>query len=170
MAGFCAAHRRRLQPHAWLVLCLLVAGPISPVWATTTATATQQQIVELAGVPLEVEYVADPERRRQGLMGRTDLPSGTGMLFDFPEGTQPSIWMRNMKISLDLLYIDARGDIVQIFRDVPPCRSMPCEIYHASKPLRFVLEVPAGTATELGLLPGQQIGLGALKDRPAPRQ
>jgi hypothetical protein len=125
--------------------------------------------LDLAGRIFQVEYVADPDSRREGLMGRTVLPVGTGMLFDFPEGTRPAIWMRNMLISLDLVYIDQSGEIVQIFRQVPPCKAMPCEIYHANEPVRFVLEVPAGTADSLSLEVGQALALDALSARPRPR-
>lgn len=150
----------------WSLCGLLLAGLASSCAVTARETVT----LELAGARFEVEYVADPQSRRQGLMGRTSLPSGTGMLFDFPEGTQPAIWMRNMQISLDLVYIDADGHIAQIFREVPPCLAMPCEIYHASRPLRFVLELPAGTVAERGLAIGQRVPLGDLLTRPAPSQ
>lgn len=139
------------------------------ILAASAAPSVEQIQLVLADQPFVVEYVADPDSRRQGLMGRKNLAAGTGMLFDFPEGTQPAIWMRNMLISLDLLYVDDTGEIAQIFPNVPPCSSMPCEIYHADQPLRFVLEVPAGTVQSLGLEEGQILDLGDLLKEPAPR-
>ncbi|HSP31195.1 MAG TPA: DUF192 domain-containing protein, partial [Halomonas sp.] len=91
-----------------------------------------------------------------------------GMLFDFPSGTVPAIWMRNMNISLDLVYIDELGQIANIFASVPPCRSMPCDIYRAERPLRFVLELPAGTAERLDLALGQQLPMDELRALPVP--
>lgn len=142
--------------------------------AALTASAAVQALdrikLELGGAHFELEYVADPQSRRLGLMGRSSLPAGTGMLFDFPDGTTPAIWMRNMQISLDLVYIDANGTIAQIYPRVPPCQAMPCEVYQASRPLRFVLELPAGTAAEQGLAVGQRVPLGTLLQKPAPRE
>lgn len=146
--------------------CMLLAG----LTASGAVLALDRIKIELGGAHFELEYVADPQSRRLGLMGRPSLPAGTGMLFDFPDGTTPAIWMRNMQISLDLVYIDANGTIAQIFPRVPPCQAMPCEVYHASRPLRFVLELPAGTAAEQSLAVGQPVPLGTLLQKPAPRE
>lgn len=122
----------------------------------------------LAGQLFQLEVAAHPDSRRQGLMERTELQEGTGMLFDFPAGTSPSIWMRNMEISLDLLFVDDQAQLVQVFSEVPPCEGLPCAIYQAERPLRFVIEVPAGTASRLGLQPGDQLDLGGYHLSPAP--
>jgi uncharacterized membrane protein (UPF0127 family) len=156
---------RLLGLRGW-IFSLLLLFSFYPAYAVSSA---QQVELSLADQVFLVDYVADPDSRRQGLMGRENLADGTGMLFDFPEGTQPSIWMRNMVISLDLLYIDSTGRLAQIFSDVPPCRAMPCEIYKANQPLRFVLEVPAGTAKRLELEEGQKLQLGGIVEKPAPQ-
>lgn len=57
---------------------------------------------------------------------------------------------------------------VENFREVPPCRAMPCEIYRADRPLRFVIEVPAGTAERLGLNEGDQLQIGTRLSTPLP--
>lgn len=161
-----APRKQRTSFRGWLLCLALLTGCA----AAQPASMPQRLELDLAGVGFDIEYVADPDSRRQGLMGRDALPPRTGMLFDFPEGTRPAIWMRNMTISLDLLYIDEDGRITQIFREVPPCRVMPCEIYHADQPLRFVLEVPAGTADSLQLVVGQELALGGLSAQPAPQE
>lgn len=123
----------------------------------------------LADEPFVLEVADDAESRRQGLMGRTDLPARTGMLFDFPSGITPVIWMRNMHISLDLLYLDDYARITHLFERVPPCQAMPCPLYEADRPLRFVIEVPAGTIGQLGLQVGQSVDLDGRQDQSPPR-
>lgn len=146
---------------------LLMAAGLSLV-ALSTLAETQWLEAELAGEAFRLERVADPESRRQGLMGRTHLAENEGMLFDFPAGTVPAIWMHNMVISLDLLYLDGDGRIAYIFADVPPCASLPCDVYQASEPLRFVLELAAGSAERLKLQRGQRLDLGAALEQPVP--
>ena len=141
------------------------------ILALLIATATHAQpLVEarFADQPFQLELVADPESRRQGLMERTELAAGTGMLFDFPEGTKPAIWMRNMQIALDLLFVDEQARLVHVFADVPPCADLPCDVYQADKPLRFVIEIPAGTASQLNLKPGAHLDLGGHQLSPPP--
>ncbi|MCL5043491.1 MAG: DUF192 domain-containing protein [Gammaproteobacteria bacterium] len=148
-----------------LTIFLLV---VNTLWITVAAGNPLVR-VDLAGKNFHLEYVADPESRRQGLMGRDSLAADGGMLFDFPQGTQPRIWMRNMQISLDLLFVDNHGRVVDIYQQVPPCLSMPCEVYPASQPLRFVIEVPAGTVEALQLESGMQVTMPDILQRPVPR-
>lgn len=108
---------------------------------------------------------ADPDSRRNGLMGR-ELAPQTGMLFDFPEGTRPAIWMYNMQISLDLLFVGSGGHIQYVFAEVAPCQKTPCDIYQAAEPLRYVLEVPAGTVQALGIKVGDQLDMSGLPVAP----
>lgn len=141
-----------------ILACSVVAEP---------AAEGEWWTMQLADETFRIERVADPESRRQGLMGRRLAPD-EGMLFDFPPGTVPAIWMRNMQISLDLVYIDERGQITHIFAAVPPCRNIPCDIYQADRPLRFVLELPEGTAARLGLTVGRQLPMDELRALPVP--
>ncbi|SDT11907.1 hypothetical protein SAMN05216421_2941 [Halopseudomonas xinjiangensis] len=138
---------------------LLAAGLVS----------AEDLTAELAGETFSLELADDPEERRQGLMGRTELKQNAGMLFDFPPGITPAIWMRNMHIPLDLIYLDEEARITHLFRQVPPCEAMPCTLYRADRPLRFVIEVPAGTIDRLNLEPGDTVDLQARQNRPAPR-
>lgn len=141
-----------------LILTLLVMLPAQ----AQTIQAT------LAGQPYQLELVADPDNRRQGLMGRASLAAGEGMLFDFPTGTRPAIWMRNMRISLDLLFVDEHARLVQVFTEVPPCTAPPCAIYQADQALRFVIEVAPGTVETLGLKVGDQLDLADHQLSPPP--
>lgn len=129
-----------------------------------------QPVIEarMAGQSFALELAAAPDIRRQGLMGRTELAAGTGMLFDFPQGTRPAIWMRNMQIALDLLFVDEQARLVHVFEQVPPCADLPCDVYEADRPLRFVIELPAGTAQQLGLKSGMQLDLGGHQLSPPP--
>lgn len=138
---------------------------------TLSAWAMAQPIIQarLAERIFQLELAELPEERRMGLMGRSELAPDSGMLFDFPPETVPSIWMRNMQIPLDLLFVDDSGKLIKVFSDVPPCPDLPCEVYRADQVLRFVIEVPAGTATRLGLRSGDVIDLGGYQLSPAPR-
>ncbi len=150
---------RRSVVH-WLVLPIL--SVVMPVQAQSVIEA------RMADQSFQLELAVAPDSRRQGLMGRTELAAGTGMLFDFPAGTRPTIWMRNMQIALDLLFVDEQARLVHVFDQVPPCADLPCDVYEADRPLRFVIEVPAGTAQQLGLQPGAQLDLGGHQLSPPP--
>lgn len=147
------------------VMALVLSIMLSLSVATAYAEPLQAR---LGSESFKLQVVDDPSSRRQGLMGREFLEPNEGMLFDFPADTTPAIWMRNMVISLDLLFVDEQGELVQVFAEVPPCTTAPCEVYRAERPLRFVIEVSAGTAARLGLTPGMELDLGGITQRSAP--
>ena len=82
------------------IRCLIAVMACS--WAVSVTAEPLEQTLMLGSESFTFDVAADPETRRQGLMGR-ELADNTGMLFDFPVGTRPAIWMHNMQISLDLL-------------------------------------------------------------------
>lgn len=70
---------------------------------------------------IEVEIPTTCEEREMGLMNRTSLPENSGMIFVFDEEGIHKIWMKNMLISLDLIWLNDKGIIVHIDKNVAPC-------------------------------------------------
>lgn len=102
-----------------------------------------------------VELATTREQQIQGLMGREHLAEDEGMLFIYVPEQRVGMWMKNMLIPLDFLFADARGVVVHIAENVPPCPPEgPCPTISAGVPVKYVLEVPAGTVARLGLRVG----------------
>ena len=77
------------------------------------ARAADLQPLEIAtksGVHVfAVEMAVTPEQQAKGLMFRSELPEGQGMLFDFHRDQPASFWMKNTYVSLDMIFIRADG-------------------------------------------------------------
>ena len=87
--------------------------------------------------------VADTvQSRAQGLSGRAGLAEGEGMLFVFPQDGKYGFWMKDMRFSIDILWLAADGKIVYIAENVSP-DSFP-QSFESDVPARYVLELPAG--------------------------
>jgi uncharacterized protein len=98
--------------------------------------------------------VADtPEARERGLMFRTELEDGHGMLFVFPDEDIRGFWMRNTYIPLDIAYLDRTQRIVDIQAMEPHVE----ELYESSRPAMFALEVPRGWFEGRGVAVGDQV-------------
>ena len=117
--------------------------------------------VELGGQRYTVEVADDHAERARGLMFRDSLPPDRGMLFIHEAEMPQSYWMKNTRIPLDILYFDSERVLVSQQRNVPPCSlGNACPSYPSDEPARYVLELNAGTAEELGLEDGAELTFG----------
>ena len=113
---------------------------------------------------LTVEIADTGALRTRGLMWRTELPEGTGMLFIFPSEVVQSFWMRNTLIPLDMLFIDKQGRVVGVVQWAEP-RTLASRT--VGKPSLYVLEVPGGWASRNAVRAGSVVELeGGLRQRP----
>jgi uncharacterized protein len=100
-------------------------------------------------VTIDLEVAETDSARASGMMQRTAFPSPTsGMLFIFERQEIQSFWMANTPVALDLIFIDADSQIVDISRYARPFSP---QSITSSDPARFVLEVPAGFADRIGV-------------------
>jgi uncharacterized protein len=115
--------------------------------------------VELKGQRFDVEISDNDQTRARGMMFRDALAKNNGMLFIFDDMQMRSFWMHNCKISLDILYFDDTFKLVGSALSVPPCNLSPeqCPSYPSNAPARYVLEIAAGRATELGVQLGDTL-------------
>ena len=122
-----------------------------------SACAAGDPSVELKGQRFSVEIADTREKQALGLMFRDSLPADSGMLFIFPREAPRSFWMKNTRIPLDILYFNADLELVGISADTPPCRVRYCPSYPSKVPAMFVLELNAGTVSELGVELGDRL-------------
>jgi uncharacterized membrane protein (UPF0127 family) len=133
-----------------------LSGCIAALCLGAASAAAEPVVIHAGGSAyrFEVEVVATPETRAQGLMFRSSLAANAGMLFLYP-GEQPvSFWMKNTLIPLDMLFLKADGSIAHIAHNAVPHDETPIDSEAAVK---AVLEVKGGTATALGIKEGDRV-------------
>lgn len=94
-------------------------------------------------IHLDIE-IADTEFDREtGLMYRDAMKQKQGMLFIFDDVKERYFYMKNTRISLDLIYIGDNNKIVSFQKNAKPFdeSSLPSNV-----PAKYVLEVNAGLA------------------------
>ena len=147
-----------------LLAALAVAIPITstlaaaPAIAADTASHLEANTLEIVASGtahrFTVEIADEPAQRQKGLMYRQQLAPDAGMLFDFGEPQQIAMWMKNTYIPLDMLFIAGDGTIRNIAENTVP---FSLDAIASRGPVRFVLEVPGGTAARLGLKAGDKV-------------
>lgn len=136
-----------------LTACAALFAAAPPAWAQ--AKLETLTIASAKGKnEFQVEVMRTDEERARGLMNRAYLPADRGMLFDFKEPQIAAMWMKNTLIPLDMVFIRKDGTIANIAENTEP-HSL--RTISSSEPVLGVLELNGGTASKLGIAPGDKV-------------
>ncbi len=106
--------------------------------------------------PLAVEGAADDASREKGLMFRTAVPEGRGMLFVFAGSAPRTFWMKNTLVPLDMVFIGPDLRILGVVENAEPRTLTPRRVEGSAQ---YVLEVAGGTAYARGWQAGDRVEL-----------
>lgn len=111
------------------------------------------------GKTIRCEQMITQSDMLRGMMFREQLPPTRGLLFYHPRSGHYPYWMYQVRVPLDMIWLDHSKRIVQIIHDVPPCTGPKesCKSYGGAFEASFVLELAAGQAAANGLKPGMQL-------------
>ena len=163
--------------NAWLALLLLAlatlaaggvraadldAGPLLELASFPRSTLTIHSATGPQGQVFRVWLADTPQRQSQGLMYVRDLPADEGMLFFDRQSRIWAMWMKNTFVSLDMLFIDARGRVVAIRE-----RTVPHSLQTRShpRPVKAVLELRGGEVERRGIRAGDRVDHPAFRGR-----
>lgn len=110
----------------------------------------QTVAAELGGVPLELEVADEPRERAVGLMGRTEVPDGTGMVFLFDEPVTSSFYM--FQVPVPLLAVFVREGLVVGVEAMEPCAEQDpadCPLYGPDEAYDTVVETAPETLPDV---------------------
>jgi uncharacterized protein len=113
-------------------------------------------VVERGGkkLPFKVELADTPEAQSRGLMFRSKLGDNEGMIFPSEVPEPRSFWMKNTPLSLDIIFVGTDGRISNIAANTVPYS---LDSVTSSGFASAVLELRAGRAKELGIVPGDRV-------------
>jgi uncharacterized membrane protein (UPF0127 family) len=112
--------------------------------------------IELRGGTLYVRVVETPADREKGLSGVKRLPHDEGLLFDFKSDAQWGIWMKDMYIPIDIIWLDKDRKVVHIVRDAQPELSTK-KTFRPTEDARYIIEVNSGKASRYMIKTGDVI-------------
>lgn len=115
---------------------------------------TARLVGHAEAVELSLRIADEPEEHRRGLMYVPHLAPHEGMLFLFAVSDFKSFWMKNTCVGLDLLFLDERGEVLEILTNAEPFSLEPLP---SRQPARAILEVPAGSAERWGVRVGDRL-------------
>lgn len=140
------------RPAALLALVLLTGcGSDAPAVDDAEPQAVDERVTAvLGGVALELEVADEPAERAVGLMRRTSVPAGTGMVFLFDEAVASRFYMYDVPIPLKAVFIRAGAVVSSVV--MPPCEEgepAVCPTYGADGPFDTVVETAPATLPDV---------------------
>jgi len=100
---------------------------------------------------IDIEIANDEDSRMRGLMDRDSLGINQGMLFIYSKAMDHTYWMKNTRISLDIIFIGDDKSVKYIADHTIPYSTTPIPGFY---PSRYVVEVNAGFCLEHNIKPG----------------
>ena len=106
--------------------------------------------VRLGSGVFNVRIATTDAAQQTGLSGVTELGPMEGLLMPFKTDANHGIWMKDMSIPLDIIWLDKDKAVVYMVTDASPTLSTD-KVFTPIKPARYVLEVAAGSIKSSGI-------------------
>ena len=124
------------------------------IFAAALLFSRSSQDVKIGQSYFNLERVSSREDLIKGLSGRQELPTNSGMLFDFGSEGKRCIWMKDMNFSLDILWLSKDKEVVKLKENLSP-ESYPESF--CSDSTKYVIELNSGVVPEINSLLGKNL-------------
>src|SRR3989304_3097986 len=132
----------------------------------TVVEKAKKKEIKIADKTLTVEVADTPALQTLGLSGHAPISDEEGMIFIFASDSIPHFWMKEMLFPLDMIWIDNKGIIADIDKNVPKpsldTQNTTLPTYSSTQPIRYVLEVNTGFSDKYGVKLGDSVDLSQL--------
>jgi uncharacterized membrane protein (UPF0127 family) len=146
---------------ASLLVSLLTACGGAESKSSTPKTVDDRFAIKLGDRTVQLQIAALPAEMQKGLMFRKTMGEHEGMLFVFSRPQPLGFWMRNTELPLDIGYLDASGELKEIYPMYPHDER---SVESRARNLQFALEMNQGWYAKQGVRPGAKLDLAAVID------
>ena len=142
------------RPFTWVLLAggfvLVLVALAASFMATQFKPTTEVRI----GSSVYALWVADTQTElTKGLSGVEGLALNGGLLMEFSTDGLHGIWMKDMNIPLDIVWLDKNKVVVYMVKNAQP-ENPTATVYAPKVNARYVLELPAGSIVQSGIKNG----------------
>ncbi len=136
---------------------ILIGGLVVIILAVAVSfivTNFQPRVDVLLGSgDFSARLATDDTSRETGLGGVTTLNPNDALLMAFPTDDTWGIWMKDMKVPIDILWLNSNKEVIYIVTNASPDLGTN-KVFKPTTKARYVLEIPAGAAAQDGIKVG----------------
>lgn len=127
--------------------------------APSSSNYNTREVTFPNGKKVLAELAVHPADVLRGMKYRDSLAEDRGMLFIHEREGKYPYWMFEVKIPLDMIWMDRQHTVVQLVHQVPPCPGPEekCLSYGGQFNAVYVLELAAGVAAKNNIKPGMKL-------------
>lgn len=140
---------RSPMPYIGIGVVVVLGALITAYVVQRTGASTQ---VQLGSGEYQLRVAHTERARVAGLAGVTQLSENGGLLMDFESDGQWGIWMKGMKIPIDIVWLNSNKQVVHIVENASP--DTPETTYLPLEEARYVVELAAGAVSRDGITQG----------------
>ena len=140
---------------ALLALACFAGGCGNSGGAAATSAGLPTVPMKIGSKTFTLEIANDAAEREKGLMRRDAMPADHGMIFVFPGEERLGFYMKNTRIPLDIIFLNANGVIVSIKQ----MRPYDVSTTYTDSPAKWAIELNQGQAAAAGLNVGDQLSV-----------
>lgn len=144
-------------PYRQFVWSVVAAGALVIIGAFAYTRRPYEPTLRLEGNAVKLEVMKTAEELERGLGGRDPLPPDRAMLFVFKRDDYWPFWMKDMKFSIDIIWLDADLKVVTAIKNMSP-DTYP-KVYFPDVPARYVIEASAGFVESNHITAGQRLDI-----------
>lgn len=141
-----------------IIVLLFLLGVGYFLYSNFGKTLLQKQpVATINNHKFELIIAKSAKEKEIGLSSYKSLPNDKGMLFPFGKDGYYSFWMKDMKFSIDIIFLK-NNKIVTIYEKVPvPTKGGSLLIYNPTSPADTVLEINSGLSKKYNLKVGDRV-------------
>jgi hypothetical protein len=121
--------------------------------AAATSATLPTVLMKIGSKTFTLEIANDAAEREKGLMRRDSMPADHGMIFVFPGEERLGFYMKNTRIPLDIIFLNADGVVVSIKQ----MRPYDVSTTYTDVPAKWAIELNQGQAASAGVKIGDRL-------------
>lgn len=115
------------------------------------------RVVRIGNYEYKLIHARTEFERQVGLSSYNIMPPKSAMIFVSDKPGDMKFWMKDMKFSIDIIWLSEKNQIIRIIDRLSP--STYPRAYSSIMPAKYVIEFPAGAAQKSKILEGDYITL-----------
>jgi len=139
-----------METHKDLSVGPIIAGVLLVVIAVVVFVILPNMLQPTTSLRLgdgvfRARIAANETARAKGLSGVTSLNLDQALLMAFPSEGKWQIWMKDMKVPIDIVWLDKDKNVIYIVKNAQPDDETTARVFEPKTLAKYVVELPAGS-------------------------